>query len=88
MLRKFAMTTLLLGGLATVAVSPAEARWWYAGPHAVVVARPAWHYWGPAHCCFGGGVIAGLAVGTAVGVAAAGRPQAVYAPAPYYYYVP
>ncbi|HUC18501.1 MAG TPA: hypothetical protein VMA37_12540 [Acetobacteraceae bacterium] len=83
MVRKFVLASILCAGTAVAAV-PAHA--WYGGP-----------YYRPP-CCYGGavaaGAVAGLAVGTAIGVAAASHPAyvvpppVVYAPAPPVVYAP
>jgi hypothetical protein len=92
MLRKLVLTSLLVAGAAAAAVSPADARGWtYTGPHGATIT-----HWGSGPCCYRGGVavgaIAGFAVGTAVGVAAAARPvlppPVVYAPPPVVYAPP
>lgn len=100
MLRKLALISLLIAGTAAAAVSPAYARdWTYTGPHGATVTHWGWgpgpRHWGPGPCCYGGrvavGAVAGLAVGTAVGVAAAARPvppPVVYAPPPVVYAAP
>jgi hypothetical protein len=106
MFRKLMLTAGLAASVAMATASPAFAGGWVAtGPHGVIVGHRghALGYWGWGHgpCCGGAvaaGAIAGLAVGTAVGIAAASRPvyaaprvvyaappPVVYAPVPYYY---
>jgi hypothetical protein len=105
MIRRITLTSLVAAATAMAAIAPAYAgTWTYTGPHGAVVNHwgPGPHYWGSGPCCYGGavaaGAIAGLAVGTVVGAAAASRPvyvapppvvyappPVVYAPGPYYY---
>lgn len=107
--RKLCLASALCLGAAAAATVPAHAGGWsYTGPHGGTATFSHWGgpgYWGRGPCCYGYGAgaaaVAGLAVGTAVGVAAASRPAypvyaapppvvyaappVVYAPGGYYY---
>lgn len=99
-LRKVMPPSLLSAGTAMAAKPTFARGRTYVGPHGATITHwvgPNWHgwhgwrpgpHWGPGPCCYGAGVAAGtvadLAVGAAVGVAAATRPgvapPVVYAP--------
>jgi hypothetical protein len=83
MIRKLLLASALVAGGALAVTSPATA-WTAVGPHGGWVHGGGWYHGGWRGCCWGGGAVAaGLAVGTAVGVAAASRPAYV-TPAPVY----